>query len=585
MAKPKNDKKTVMPMSNAAFLAKAPPIAARYIRMSDARQEDSPERQQKEIDYYAKKHGYQIVATYSDLGVSGDQTEKRTGFLKMRDDAKRKLWDCVLCWNMDRFGRFDLIEAGHWIKPFKDAGAYLVTVDKGKMPWGDFASQLIYMVNQGPNNEYLKKLSANVTSGMIEHLRDGAWVSKPPYGYVLSNGILVPDDSTAAIVRELFARYIGEHTSVRRLAHDLTLRGIPSPRGRLWSANTVQRILGNRAYLGETIFNRTSLSIYHAIDGDGKTTVATDRGTVKKRVHNPQSEWIIKRGTHEPLVTAAAFAAAQERLAKRRTGNSTPGRNKERFLLTGLMRCANCGFAMCGRLQRGEGGVIYTCNSQHRNSAVCRYRSVPQEPILRFLCNEVTTDLFYSDKLPKLFKRVEKMLLKSSGDKPQSAERLRKSLASMETKIDKAMERYLTMDLHGADALKKIDAWKRERDELAERLKVAEAAPANVADIKKRTEQAVSELLNLGRRMQSRTFLRDALHLLVERIELEFEDVPMGKGRLRSVLKEGRVQLRRDTFLTKDLLPDVYAFDANVFHLDRRARRRRKAACVRRAIR
>jgi len=62
-------------------------------------------------------------------GISGDATEKRLDFQRMIADASgRRDFEAILCWDQDRFGRFDSVEAGFWIHPLRKAGVKLVTV-------------------------------------------------------------------------------------------------------------------------------------------------------------------------------------------------------------------------------------------------------------------------------------------------------------------------------------------------------------------------------------------------------------------------------------------------------------------------
>ena len=93
-------------------------IAVLYLRMSDDRQERSIADQRAELLSYATKHGYRILREYTDSGISGDDTKRRRGFLRMREDAQKGKFQVVLAWDQDRFGRFDPIEGGYWILPF-----------------------------------------------------------------------------------------------------------------------------------------------------------------------------------------------------------------------------------------------------------------------------------------------------------------------------------------------------------------------------------------------------------------------------------------------------------------------------------
>ena len=96
--------------------------AVGYLRRSTEKQEASIRDQKSAIEKYAFEKGYRIVRWYIDDGISGDATEKRVGFLNMIDDANRlRDFKAILCWDQDRFGRFDSIEAGEWISPLRRA--------------------------------------------------------------------------------------------------------------------------------------------------------------------------------------------------------------------------------------------------------------------------------------------------------------------------------------------------------------------------------------------------------------------------------------------------------------------------------
>ena len=141
--------------------------------MSDERQEHSIPAQRQELLRYAEKHNYRVLREYLDEAISGDDTRRRVGFLRMREDAQQGEFSVVLCWDQDRFGRFDPIEGGYWILPFRDAGVRLETIAQGKIDWNDFAGRLIYLVQQEGKHAYLRDLSRNVTRGFLNAAKNG----------------------------------------------------------------------------------------------------------------------------------------------------------------------------------------------------------------------------------------------------------------------------------------------------------------------------------------------------------------------------------------------------------------------------
>ena len=155
--------------------------AVAYYRMSTAKQETSIADQQQAVQVYAARHGYHILRDYRDEGISGDATEKRLGFQRMLADAKdRGDFRVVLCWDQDRFGRFDPLEAGYWIKPLRDQGIRLETVAQGRIDWEDFGGRIIYAVQQEGKHAYLRDLSRNVTRGLLQNARAGKWNGGTP---------------------------------------------------------------------------------------------------------------------------------------------------------------------------------------------------------------------------------------------------------------------------------------------------------------------------------------------------------------------------------------------------------------------
>ena len=77
-------------------------IYARY--SSSSQREESIEGQVKECTAYAERNGYSVIGTYVDRALSGT-TDNRPQFQKMIDDSKRKLFDIVIVWKLDRFAR------------------------------------------------------------------------------------------------------------------------------------------------------------------------------------------------------------------------------------------------------------------------------------------------------------------------------------------------------------------------------------------------------------------------------------------------------------------------------------------------
>lgn len=77
---------------------------ALYLRVSTDGQ--SVDNQRRELMAAAKNHGWDVVAEFSDAGVSGAKgRDKRPAFDKMLKAATRREIDMIAAWSVDRLGR------------------------------------------------------------------------------------------------------------------------------------------------------------------------------------------------------------------------------------------------------------------------------------------------------------------------------------------------------------------------------------------------------------------------------------------------------------------------------------------------
>jgi Resolvase, N terminal domain len=141
--------------------------AVAYYRMSTDRQDMSIKEQRDQLRRYAIRNGYCITREYSDEGISGDATHKRKEFQRLiRDAVEAGRFKVILSWDIDRFGRFDALEAGYWIWPLRERGIRLVTIAQGEVNWESFTGRILYAIEQEGKHSYLRDLSRNVARGL-----------------------------------------------------------------------------------------------------------------------------------------------------------------------------------------------------------------------------------------------------------------------------------------------------------------------------------------------------------------------------------------------------------------------------------
>jgi len=414
--------------------------AVAYVRMSSDRQEASPKQQREEIEKLAKREGYQIIRWYTDEAVSGDETEKRIQFQQMIKDAETGEFRAILSWDQDRFGRFDSIEAGHWIYPLRKARVCLVTVGQGKIDWNDFTSRVVYGIQQEAKHAYLRDLSRNATRGLIARAKRGEWVqgNHPPLGYALEKSRLVlgsPKD--VELVRRIFREYL-VGASLQGLTDRLNREGIKAPGGGRWYRSTLRGILTNIRYTGKFVWNERSDVKYNCVR-NGEVSDAVEIGK------NDSEDWIVIDNNHPVIIDRETFDAVERRLQSRRSkkcgASSSP--RPEKYVMTGLVHCEKCGSRMVGHTVRGNEYLICSGHLDKGNS-FCNRNSVRQDELVEHVVTAIEEKCLNPSAMEK--HRRELLAQAKTSASADTRRKHQQQLKAVDAKLSKAKRRLVEVD-------------------------------------------------------------------------------------------------------------------------------------------
>ena len=271
--------------------------------------------QAEKLKTYAELHDLGEVMVITDPGLSGKNLE-RPGLQRLLAMVEDGHVAHVLTWRLDRLSR-NLQDLILLADRFGQHGVALHSFSE-RIDLSSATGRMFYNILGSFAQFYREQLAENVRMGMAQGARQGRWMNRPPTGYDLVDGHLVPNDD-APLVRRIF-----------------TLRGEGASQGDIAAAtgvnySTARGILHKRVYLGEVVLN---------------------------------GEWF--PGTHEPLITPEEFAAAHR--------GRTPGRRKGKDLMSGRVRCG-----LCNRLisldVAGSGLRSYRCRHRGSGCALPRRRS------------------------------------------------------------------------------------------------------------------------------------------------------------------------------------------------------------------
>lgn len=315
---------------------------------------------------YALEKDFKIVNVYSDDDESG-LFDNRPGFEKMIMDAKTGEFDVIIAKTQSRFSRnMEHIEK-YLHHDLPNLGIRFIGVADGTDTANE-ANKKARQINGLVNEWYCEDLSKNVRSAFKAKMRDGQFLgSSCPYGYKKdpkNHNHLIIDEYAAEVVREIYRLYLQGHGKAK-IGSILSSAGIMIPTlykkqvlgenyynskildtTKVWSYQTIHMILNNRTYIGDLIQNRYNTYSYKD----------------KKKRKLPESEWIIVKGTHEPIIDKETFDRVQE-LQKIRTKEVK--NDKAVSVFSGLIICADCKKAMTRKYNRRGNHEFtgYVCNT------------------------------------------------------------------------------------------------------------------------------------------------------------------------------------------------------------------------------
>ena len=386
-------------------------VTALYCRLSrdDELQGDSNSiiNQKKILQKYALDHGWKNIRFYIDDGISGT-TFNRPGFQKMIADIEAGIVKRVIIKDMSRLGR-DYLQVGMYTEiMFPEHDVHFIAVNDGvdsKQGDNEF-TPFRNIINEWYAKDTSKKIRAvmKVKGNAGEHLTTNA-----PYGYMKDPANpkqWVRDNDAANVVYDI-GLYVMDGYGPSQIARLLKQRKILTPAAYYeskgincnvkpqddpygWNASTVAHILDRwREYLGHTVNFKTTKKSYKS----------------KKKIQNPESEWVIFENTHEPIWTESiADAVRLARQTRRR-----PTKMGEMGMFSGMMFCADCGSIMyqCRATGFRREQEYYLCAGYRKSRDICgsthSIRTVIlEELILQNLCKVVSYAREQEDQFVKM---------------------------------------------------------------------------------------------------------------------------------------------------------------------------------------
>ena len=403
-----------------------------YARFSsDNQRDESIDAQLRAINEYADKNNIKIVNQFIDRAKSAT-SDKRPEFQNMIKfcEADTTGISMVIVHKLDRFSR-DKYDSAMYKQKLKVKGIRVVSVleNLDNSP----ESLILESVIEGMAQYYSANLAREVAKGQRENgLRAMHNGGDAPLGYDVTNDKRYAiNKEEAQAVKIIFDMYVNGY-SYSNIIDKLNDLGYKTKRGNKFGKNSLHGILSNEKYTGVYVFNKTQRK---GING-------------KRNGHKQKSEdEIIKvEGGMPQIIGKDIFIQAQEMMQKRK---KAPGSHKARtlYLLTGIIKCGECGHAMQGNKRKDKYGNDYIsyrcgCRKQKRD---CKNKEIKREYLEEFVLTELEEHVLNDNAIPALSKELNERLKTKSNDNHEMLNNLRNKL----DKVNKEIENILTAIMSG----------------------------------------------------------------------------------------------------------------------------------------
>ena len=505
---------------------------AYYARVSTAAQvqAETIDQQLERLHAYSQARGWawQEQHLFRDDGYSGASLA-RPGLDRLREQVALAAFDRIVITSPDRLAR-KYVHQALLVEEFAERGCEVALVDQPLSR--DPHDQLVLQI-RGAVAEYERALIAErLRRGRQHRFRAGTLLpwTRPPYGYAVDPdrpralaGVRV-DPANAAIVGQLFARYLEPGQSLAGLAKQLTAARVPAPSGGAhWTIAGLRRVLTNPAYTGTVYAGRSRV---YPIGRRRSPLAAVGRHLRGSRPAPPEA-WILV-GHIPAVVSQEQFDQVQAKLVT----NTRFARRNNRvhtYLLRALVSCGQCRLTCRGQTRCRY--AYYACAGKDHPALSgreqrCPSRSIPARQLDELVWADLCALLQDPASIAQALARAQ-----AGAWLPQELQarqhNLQRATASLAQQLERLTQAYLEQILG-------LEEYRRRRHELETRIEaLARQARELEAEATRRVDlaQAITHVETFCRRVRdslaTATFeqRRQLLELLIDRVVVTDEHV------------------------------------------------------------
>ncbi len=502
--------------------------AVLYARVSSDQQAEkdlSIPSQLRAMREHAEKSGWQVVQEFVDEALSG-KTTRRPDFKNMITLAKQKpkIVDVIIVWKFSRFAR-NREDSIVYKSLLRKAGVQVFSLNEKveDSPSG----RLLEGIIESMDEFYSDNLAQDTRRGMKEAAQRGYFYGgRAPLGYKAikvkegqtEHSRLVIDPVHESTVRKIFDLSFQGHGGME-IAKILNGARLLTASGKLWGKTSIYSVLNNSMYTGNTVYNRT-LSKH-------EPTLVPD--------------------THAAYISLEQHRTIKATFGDRRPKEFSPRSVASPYLLSGLVRCAECGATMTSATGKGGTYKYYGCSAHKtKGSAACRSLPVPKEKFETAVLECLKEDVLTPENLLELVEllRIRDQEHMATWEKEKDA--LAGKMQDLNNRKAKLMDLLETSQMEPGEVRPRLSGLNEEIEALLPKqreLAVYQHAPSQYTATQIRDRVwALKELLAQGSLSQTKALIRSFVKRItvsLPQVEIEYT-LPLkndkGEPRLHEVL-------------------------------------------------
>ncbi|MBY0471518.1 recombinase family protein [bacterium] len=288
-----------------------------------------------------------VVEIYSDEGLSAKNT-RRPAYQKMMQDIRRKHINIILVTDLSRLSR-NIMDFCFLLEELRKYNAKFLSIKEQFDTSTATGEMMVFnMINlaQFERKQTSERVTMNFHARALRGLTNGAPIILGYQRDPSRPGALIINDAEASQVRRIFEIYLEEGSLSRALIKvdeegirpkvSQNRRHFKAGRG-IWTPATLLGLLRNPSYVG-----------LRAVNSKHKDK---DQATLKS-----YEKFQLVKAAWPALVERVVFDEVQQELDRSRARRAL-GPKSRNYILTGILKCAECGRSFCGASAHGNSGL------------------------------------------------------------------------------------------------------------------------------------------------------------------------------------------------------------------------------------